>query len=259
MNGTMGERFGAEPNALFDALLPLITDDMLQEIAEVDFELDVEKHFVPLKLFRHQRIIPTLNWYPNEVLTLVRWLEPDQPTRRPGFTGKRGHLLRAFSCALLLRAYERPENQGRWFSFNETAIQLALSLKVLGEPMDLAGGRFFAWCLDALTPLDEEGIEGPFLALALLSFVYSSDDYADDDVIALCKWIDVKVSALLQEKQWFATRSWNWLLSTNHNDMKNERWIAFGRKLYHWAEAQVPSDRAGWVAYIGRALAEEPW
>ncbi len=257
MTGTMGERFGADPNALFDVLLPLITDDMLIEIASADYGWRGDEHLGHLMQFRDRRTIPILGMCPGEVLELKRWSEPDQPDRKPSSPGKRGHLLRAFSCAVLLRAYERPENHGRWLSFNETSIQLALSLNVLGGPLDLAGGRFFAWCLDTLSPLDFEGAEGSFFGLALLSFVFSSDNYSDCNVVDLCKWIDENTSILLEEYQHFAKKHFNWLLSTNHHDMRNDRWIELGRKFYHWAEAQAPSERAAWVARIGRALAEE--
>lgn len=251
------DRFDPDSDALFNVLLPEITDDMLREIAAADYGNDIEQDLAPLKLFRDQRVVPVLDWHPVEVLELIRWSEPEYPDWKPGTTGTRGHLLRAFACAVLLRAYDRPENRMRWHSFNETAIQLVRSLRELGGSMLLAGPRFLAWCVVALDELDEDGIEGSFLGLALLSLVASSASYPDEDVIALCKWIDERVSGLLRDKQCWATRRHNWLLSTNHHDQKNAEWIEIGRELYRWGEAQAPSERATWVALVGRSLAED--
>lgn len=249
--------FGVDPDALFDVLLPRMTTDMLQEIAAADYGQDIEQHLAPLIQFRDDRIVPILEWHPLEVLELIRWSEPDQPEWKPGAAGARGHLLRAFACALLLRGYERPENSSRWDSFNETVIQLVYSIKAI-DGLDVQPAvRFLAWCVETLTPLDQDGIEGPFLGLALLSLVASSERHSDEDIVSLCQWIDEQVCALLQTKQYSATGQWNWLLSTNHHCQMNARWVELGRHLYNWAEAQAPSERTSWVALVGRALAED--
>lgn len=257
MTGTWLNAFDANPDALLDELLQHVTTDMLIEIASADYGQDIDQHLAPLIQFREYRILPVLDWHPLEVLELIRWSEPEQPDWKPGATGARGHLLRAFACALLLRAHERQENSSRCESFNETAIQLVLSLRAIGGPILQPGVRFMAWCVTALAPLDHDGIEGPFLGLALLSLVASSDCYSDRDVVSLCQWIDERVSLLLENDQYRATGQWAWLLSANPQGQRNTRWVELGRCLYHYAEAQGPSDRATWVALVGRALAED--
>src|SRR5678816_2828387 len=123
-----------EPNSdeLLDLLLPQIDDLMLREIASADYGQEIERHLVPLKLFRDERVLPVLDWHPVEVLELIRWSEPEDKNWKPGAEGRYGHFLRAFACAALLRSYEREENRTRWTSFNETAIQLADSVRTLG-------------------------------------------------------------------------------------------------------------------------------
>ena len=153
-----------KPNAddLLDRLLPMIDDDMLREVAEADYGSDIDLHLAPLKHFRNERRVPSLEWHPREVLELIRWSQPDEVGWKPGSTGRRGHLLRAFACAALLKSYERPGNIGTWNSFNETAIQLADSLQALDEKLVLDGITFFAWCIKNLAPLGS----GPVKPLA---------------------------------------------------------------------------------------------
>ena len=95
------------------------------------------------------------------------------------------------------------------------------------------------------------------ICAALLALAARHEGVSDEAVVGLCRWIDDTVSALLPDKQWAATRRKNWLLSMNHHDLRNTRWIEVGRRLYGWAEAQPSSDRATWVALIGRALSED--
>ncbi len=247
---------GPESETFFDVLLPQIDDGMLREIAAADYARDEGLHLVPLKLFFDKRTLPVLDWHPAEVLELIRWSEPDLPNWKPGGTGMRGHLMRAFACALLLRSYERPENRDKWLSLNETVLQLCNSIRTLGNPFLSSGIGFLTWCAETLTPLDAE-LEAPFLNLALLSLAVESPNVADANIIALCDKIEAQVSALLPEWQWAATRKKNWLLSINHHDLRNEQWIELGRRLYGLADAQRASEKWEKVGRIGRLLAED--
>jgi hypothetical protein len=251
------QQFNPNANDLLDFLLPQIDGGMLRQIAAADYGHDSEEHLVPLKEFHLTRAVPVLDWHPREVLELIRWSEPDQRGWRPGDEGRRGHLLRAFACVILLRSYAAPENNDRWDSFNETAVQLADSIEALGNEAVKPAASFFAWCVGHLTPLDPDGIEGPFLGLALLRLLTDLPNQEDSTMIALCEWIDERVTALLREKQWWATRRRNWLLSTNHHNQRNDRWVALGRHLHGWADARPINDMTTWVALIGKSLAED--
>jgi hypothetical protein len=157
----------------------------------------------------------------------------------------------------LLRSYAREENRDRWLSFNETAIQLVDSLRALDGELVPSGVKFLAWCVGCLGPLHEDKFEGPFLGIALLTLALNVPTISDESIVELCKWIEAEVQFLLPEKQWYATRKMDWLLSMNHHNLKNSRWIDVGRELYKWAEARPESDKATWVALIGRSLAED--
>jgi hypothetical protein len=261
VGGTMTESwlnsFKPDADELLDRLLPMIDDSMLCEVAAADYGNDIDLHLAPLQRFRNERLLLNLEWHPREVLELIRWSQPDEANWKPGNVGRRGHLLRAFACAALLRSYAEPQNIGTWNSFNETAIQLADSLQALDDELVAAGVSFLAWCIEHLAPLDEEGMEGPFLGLALLSLTAKRSVVTDEAVIRLCKWIDASVSSLLRDKQWRATRGTNWLLSTNYHDLKNGRWIELGRDLYTWADASPASDRMTRISYMGRSLSED--
>lgn len=249
--------FQPDSDELLDELLPRIDDHMLREIAEADYGQDVEQHLSPLKRFRDSRELPILNWHPREVLELIRWSEPDDPAWKPGGQGKYGHLLRAFACATLLRSYAREDNSCHWDSFNETAIQLADSIQILGGKLVPAGIRFTAWCAEYLGPIHEDKFERPFLSLALLSLSLHTPQIDDQSIVNLCMWIDADVQSLLPEYQWFATRRMNWLLSMNCHNLRNARWIELGRHLSGWAASQPKSEKATWVGLIGHALSED--
>lgn len=249
--------FDPDSEELLDRLLPKIDDWMLLEIARADYGQDAEKHLAPLKLFRDSRQLPVLDWHPGEVLELIRWSEPEDPNWKPGGQGTYGHLLRAFACAMLLRSYEREENKHHWHSFNETAVQLADSLRALDGEFLPSGVKFFAWCVGSLGPLHEDRFERPFLGLALLTLALHDPRISDALIVSLCRWIDAEVQSLLPEQQWQATRRLDWLLSMNIHNLKNARWIELGRDLCRWAEEQPESDKATWVALIGRSLAED--
>lgn len=251
------QSFEPDSEELFDRLLPRIDDWMLLEIARADYGQDAEKHLAPLKLFRDSRELPLLEWCPAEALELIRWSEPEDPAWKPGGQGAYGHLLRAFACSTLLRSYARMENQQKWHSFNETAFQLSDSLRKLGGDLLPTGAKFLAWCLEYLGPLHEDKFESPFLGLALLAVALDVPTICDQSIIELCMAIDSDVQALLPEFQWLATRRKDWLLSMNHHDLRNPRWIVLGRELAAWAEEQPESEKATWVALIGRSLAED--
>jgi len=250
--------FSPDSDELFERLLPRIDDAMLLEVARADYNEDVDAHLKSLKRFRDTREVPVLDWTPKEVLELIRWSQPDDPNWGPGGHGTNGHLMRAFACATLFKAYEREENRCRIEgSFNETAIQLVDSLRVLGGDLVPAGMRFLAWCVVHLSPLHKDKFERTFLELALLALALNVPAISDRAIVALCKSIDSEVQSLLPEMQWYASRNHDWLLSMNFHDLRNSRWIELGREFYQLAERQPKSDKSTWVALIGHSLAEE--
>src|ERR1700677_4871866 len=102
-----------------DLLLDLArrqTDDaMLMEIARADYGYLADTMLAELRPIRDKGIIPApMDWQLQEVLSLTRNSNPevpDLPPFEPGPAGRRGHLIRVFACAVLLRAAADPANK----------------------------------------------------------------------------------------------------------------------------------------------------
>jgi hypothetical protein len=240
------QNFNPKPDELLDVLLPQIDHWMLLEIARADYGKDVQEHLAPLKLFHEERALPLLKWHPAEVLELIRWSEPAETGWKPGDEGHYGHLLRAFACSTLLRARARPENSETYDSFGDTSIQLERSLVALGTPFIRPGARFFAWCIERLSSLKSVGNDRVFFGLALLSLTTKLPHAPENDLAALCEWIDDSVRASSYgEEEW---------IPSDLRGQKANRWAEVGMELSDWSGTQPPSEEATWVALIGSSL-----
>jgi hypothetical protein len=119
----------ATPNPSLRLLADLLTPDMIDEIAEADYGNDFEKHRAQIVAIAESATTPTeLRWHPAEVLELMRWSEPEDPHWKPGRTGRRGHIMRAFCCAALLHSGHSEANRASSLGYSDTAIQLLDSL-----------------------------------------------------------------------------------------------------------------------------------
>jgi hypothetical protein len=105
-------------------------------------------------------------WGAKEVLELVRWSQPEDPEWKPGSTGERGHAMRAFCCAALLRAATEPGNEAHFAGENQTLIQLIESALFLNRGLPEAAANFLTWRLPQLRSDDEER---PFFAFGLVA------------------------------------------------------------------------------------------
>jgi hypothetical protein len=156
-----------------DALLAkcgkLVSDDMLNEISQADYGMDASAHFAALAPIRDTARVPTpMPWEPKEVLEPIRWSQPEDPTWKPGSTGERGHVMRAFCCAALLRAAAEPENDGHFSGENETLIQLIYSALILNSGFPEATGSYLTWRIPRMRGDDEER---PFFAFGLIALL----------------------------------------------------------------------------------------
>lgn len=142
--------FPASNVRLLDAARRAVDDSMLREIASADYGIDAESHFADLRPIRDTGVVPlTLaSW---EVLQLTVFSEPDNPTEESGSSGERGHRMRAFAGAVLLRG----EFEGCAQGIAETALaQLLASARVLGEEMNAAIGSFLTWAIPLANDAD---------------------------------------------------------------------------------------------------------
>ncbi len=90
-----------------------------------------------------------MRWEPKEVLELIRWSEPEDPTWSPGSTGNRGHWMRLFSCTVLLRGAADPANEGYFTGEDSTIVQLVDSAIKLGNEATTAALQFLCWCMQS--------------------------------------------------------------------------------------------------------------
>jgi hypothetical protein len=145
--------FPPSADLLLDVARRQVDDEMLREIAEEDYGDHVEEHLAALRPIRDLGIVPAQwEWHPAEVLRLMRW-------SGAGSAGRRGHRMRIFAyAALLRRANEEPG-----VADEATLAQCLVSARVLGEEFNEAAGRFLAWAVPHIT-LDDRWL----FALGLL-------------------------------------------------------------------------------------------
>ena len=140
------EKLNPAPDALLSALMPLIDDTMLQEIARADYGEDEDKHLAQLRRVRDdQALVSEQSWYPHEVLALTRWSEPEHDWAEFDPQYLRHHIMRAFSCAsscgpMTMTAHSRSSSPvcRCWAAIQEAAL------------------RFIAWCVKERPCSDED-------------------------------------------------------------------------------------------------------
>lgn len=212
------DRYPVGERAAVDYLRALIDEGMLREIAEADYIRDVEKHLAALKsIWEGAELGEMHHWYPMEVLELIRWSEPEESDWAPGSVGLRGHLMRAFSCAVLLATPNfEPEK--------ETLIQMLDSVFVIGERATDAMARFLVWRLKFLG----READRPFFVLALSAIAgLSTPAISAIEQHDLAAWIEEEEA---QEREYLTgfRASWKeapWLFGLSFSEMRNDCWL----------------------------------
>jgi hypothetical protein len=248
-----------KPNA--DELLQRISchidDGMLEEIAAADYGWKAQECLITLRPMRDRGSFTfPLSFEVREVLELIRWSQPDDPKWKPGGHGERGHWMRAFACAALLRSSADAETRAFTAEgWNQTLIQLIDSLRVVGYGPYEHAAAMVAWLI-LECEMDQEVEELGFLGVGLLWFGLNlRPTVADDVVIALANWITV------QEKQASDngpnTRNNYWLLRTTFYNARHESWKRLGSTLAGLdLGKRSPAARES-VALIATALSGE--
>lgn len=193
------------PDHLFQLVFQYVDDSMLLEIAEADYGCDANNHLKVLMEIKAGDFPDPMAWEPQEVLELIRWSEPEDPTWKPGATGERGHWMRLFSCTLLVHAAVKQEHSGYFLGEESTIIQLVDSAIKLGPESSHAALRFLAWRMKYQTPDDWTS---PYFAIAILLLAVSLGECSDemeDFLIATAQKSELTLTQLLGECQKWQT------------------------------------------------------
>ncbi len=192
--------FPPSADLLLDCARREIDDAMLMEIARADYGHRADEMFVELRGIRDNGIIPSpIEFWLGEVLSLTRWSNPDKPNDprlEPRLTGRRGHQIRLFVCAALLRAVAEPANENADQSDECSLAQGLVSARVLGEEISEAAARFLTWRV----PQMELCGNRPLFALGLLILAarLRSGRFADQTLGTLADWVIAEESLYRQ-------------------------------------------------------------
>ncbi len=242
------------PNAddLLRGISAHIDTGMIEEIAAADYGWRLPECLIALRQIRDQGLFTfPLPSELREVLELIRWSQPDDPKWKPGGFGQRGHWIRAFACAALLRAFGDTETRVLLAAgSNQTVIQLIDSLRIVDPSLYKHAAAFVAWLL-LECEADERPEELAFLGVALLWFGLNLQPAIPDQVIiSLAEWITA------QEAQASGDGSINehWLLRTTYYDLRHAGWKHLGSSLAGLDISKLSPAARDWVILIGSAL-----
>lgn len=231
-----------------------ITDDMLEEIALADYGMGHEQHLAALRRLRDTgAFVEPMHWYPCEVLELVRNSEPDDPTWKPGSIGTRGHWMRAFASAALLRALGPPwEYKGDAARPSETLIQLIHSLRALPVDFTSPAVRVLA-CLMLRSNLEGSDEQVIYYGVGLLWLaLHRNPPPPDRDLVGLSDWIVRRESELAKRLPGGFDR---WLLGIVGNSPPPSPWESLGLELRNLDLCSHQRQLQDWVKLIGSELA----
>lgn len=160
------------------ALTPLLEANldqgMLREIAEADYGFEAGHCLQLLDPILHGGAVALEEFCVREVLELIRFSEPEIDNWSPGGKGKRGHWMRLFACAALVRA--APLDPETFSSESDTLAPLVASAIHLGEPAARAAASLLAWRFLAYPGSDQDPAFFAFAILLLSASVERAED-----------------------------------------------------------------------------------
>ncbi|MGE0022785.1 MAG: hypothetical protein AB7S70_04035 [Hyphomicrobium sp.] len=247
------------PNAygLVRRISPRISDRLLDNIAGADYGHDADAHYAAIRRIRDGGPIDApLLWVPKEVLELRRWTEPDA-VNRSGREGEladlEGHWVRAFSCAVLMKAYGDPETGELVDGEGATCVQLLESTMALDEDVSREAVGALAWLLPRIK---RDWGERNYVGIALLFVALKSKlEVSSDALEALARWLIAEEGELFDVFGYgLGQHDTIWQLRLSHN-LFDRKWMALGRKLVALAAKGERHDSA--ISEVARLLAGE--
>jgi hypothetical protein len=171
---------------LLRELISRLDDSMIVEIAAADYGDDAAINEAALReIIEAADVRSPLEWNPGEVLELVRWSRPEDDHWAPGGHGHRGHVMRAFCCAVLLHD---PSYGGG--GTNQSVARLIESAVALGDQILPHVLPFLNWFLHKH---DEERDERIFIVLGMLMLLaHEGGGLAHGRLHELANWIEAE-------------------------------------------------------------------
>lgn len=205
--------FHPSPNALLDYLGPRIDAELLHDIAEADYGHAYREILRLLQTIVATRDVPSLLPFSVvEVLCLKRHGEP--PWEPDEHLWRRGHLRRAFSCAVLLLWDADLANNSKGWSGAEsyTLAQLVWSALVMGPAVQAPTASFVAWRMLAGNAPWKGEDQSPhlFFAVALLLLGVALGQH-EQQIDALLNWLSAEEQRQLQRDEWYRMLDPHWL------------------------------------------------
>ncbi|MCW3058824.1 MAG: hypothetical protein JWQ02_645 [Capsulimonas sp.] len=218
--------FSPSSTALLDWLKPRVDDAMLWEIAQADYGFDAHKKLAALLQIRNTpETMEPLEFGTQEVLELIRWSEPDDPLWQPSGVGERGHWMRLFSCAVLLKVGGDPVVRNYLTQENSTLIQLVASVLRLGQKAIRNVLSFVCWRTLLMTS-DDEAADGeyPFFAMSILLLCAAEFEPGNSgaELALLADWVIDE--ELRTQNARYRVQSDEWLLGLTNFDSNHDTW-----------------------------------
>lgn len=248
----LARAFPPSLDGLLDRARGYATTPVLMEMAQADYGEQADEHLAALTRIRETGEVPApIGWVPREVLELCQWSEPD-PDATPA-QRLHEHRVRAFACAVLLRAGAEPANADAIWSHNPTLAQVTASALALGPDWVDALGGF----LTARLALPGPAYERPFYVFALLFLaVISAGGPLDGEAIASAVGWAIEEEAAAAAKYFFASPPPRapWLLRIGVSDLRDGVWRSFARRMRDEAPTLPPAARDALLLLVDAML-----
>jgi hypothetical protein len=240
------------------ALVPLfranIDESMLREIAEADYGWKADACHVLLQHAWNTGGAASDDYDLREVLELIRWSEPEDPAWSPGGQGARGHWMRLFACAQLLRLAAK--YSATFSSECDTLAQFVSSAIELGRDVARPAAGFLAWRFLARPPDNEDRA---FLAFAILLLAASLERGEDRGpwLKELASWVEDEESMARAANGCCANLpgSDEWLIGLTLYRQRDAVWRSLAHRILARPESRHPVDADEDLRLIGELVA----
>lgn len=247
------------PKPLLVWLTGRLTDEMLLQIAYLDYGNDADVHFTALSRIRDTATLPKrLDWEPGEVLRLARGFSAGQRSYNngPPATAAEAALMRVFANALLLAAHSMPGHAATGIQpSNMNLCCLLRDLKVFGAEALVPATRFVA----AIGSHWARGMGArAFFGVAILWLVLRNRDaFSEVDLAELTAWT-IEDEAYELAVQWGGREvgvAGRWLLRATTNPHSARCWEKIGADLRGLANDCLGGREQADVLHIANLMA----